>query len=238
MIDLDAGQRREAKEREPDLATRAYEGIREAILNLSFQPGQPLQEMALASWLGTSRTPVREAIRRLQSEGLVEGSPSRGVIVAQVSVDDVEHAYQVIELLEGLAGRLAAQRLTDAGAIRLRRLMEQLQAAAVAAGRKRWTQIDAEFHDTIREIAANPKLSQVANLVYPVIERVRSLYLLEGHEPDTMAVATADHCAIGEAILARDAARAEDLTRQLFAKAGADNVRLLRRWVSPLRRSF
>src|SRR5688500_13982070 len=128
MVELETGVRREA--REPDLATRAYQGIRGAILDLSLQPGQALQEVALASWLGTSRTPVREAIRRLQSEGLVEGSTSRGVVVAQVSVDDVANAYLVLELLEGLAGRLAAQRLTDEGAPGLRALMAQLQRAA------------------------------------------------------------------------------------------------------------
>ena len=67
-----------------DLAARAYDGIREAILNASFEPGQPLQESYLADWLGIGRTPVREAIKRLQSEGLVESLPSRGVVVAQV----------------------------------------------------------------------------------------------------------------------------------------------------------
>ncbi|HJR51951.1 MAG TPA: FCD domain-containing protein, partial [Gemmatimonadales bacterium] len=128
--------------------------------------------------------------------------------------------------------------LTAEGAAGLRALMAQLQAAAAAADMERWTHLDAEFHDTIRAIAANPKLSQTANLIYPVVERVRSIYLREGHEPDIMAVATGEHCAIGDAILAQDADQAEALTRQLFARAGADNVRLLKRWVSPLRRSF
>src|SRR5262245_21752528 len=162
MLDLDTAARRQAMEREPDRATRAYAEIREAILNLSLQPGQPLQEVALASWLGISRTPVREAIRRLQSEGLVESSPSRGVAVAQVSVEDVENAYLVLEVLEGLAGRLAAERLTDEGAAGLRRLMAQLQEAATAADLERWTQLDAEFHDRIRAIAANAKLGRTA----------------------------------------------------------------------------
>jgi DNA-binding GntR family transcriptional regulator len=229
---------REASQREPDRATRAYAGIREAILNLSLQPGEPLHEVVLAERLGVSRTPVREAIRRLQSEGLVESSPSRGVAVAQVSVEDVENAYMVLEVLEGLAGRLAAQRITEDAANGLRRLISELQDAAVAADVERWTRLDAEFHDRVREIAANAKLSQTASLIYPVVERVRSTYLREGHQPDMMAVATEEHCAIGEAILAQDADRAEALTRRLFARAGADNVRLLKRWVSPLRRSF
>ena len=238
MIVIDAGVRRDAKEREPDLATRAYDGIREAILNLSFQPGQPLQELALASWLGISRTPVREAIRQLQSEGLVESAASRGVVVAQVSVADIENAYLVLELLEGLSGRLAAQRLDEEGAGKLRGHIDRLREAAAETDLELWAAADAEFHDAVRSIAVNPKLNQTANLVYPVIERVRSIYLREGDEPERLSVATGAHCAVGEAILAGDAERAEALSRRLFADAGADNVRLLKRWVSPLRRSF
>lgn len=236
MIELTESAHRAA--REPDLATRAYDGIREAILGLTFQPGQQLNELALARWLGTSRTPVREAMRRLQSEGLVESSPSRGVVVTQVSVEDVEHAYQVIEVIEGLASRLAAQRLTTETEGSLQRPLTWLREAAVAGELEQWTQADAEFHDAVRMVAANPKLSQTANLAYSVVERVRNIYLREGHQPDALAMATAAHCALGAAILARDGARAEELTRQLFAAAGADNVRLLKLWVSPLRRNF
>jgi DNA-binding GntR family transcriptional regulator len=225
-------------EREPDRATRAYQDIRAAILSLTFQPGQPLQEQALAQWLGTSRTPVREAIRRLQAEGLVETSPSRGVVVAQLSVEDVENAYLVLEVLEGLASRMAAQRLTEDGATAIRRLLDELREAAAGADLERWARADADLHDTVREIAGNAKLSQLAGLVYPVIERVRSIYLRDGSEPDRLAMATADHCAMGEAILAGDAQRAESLARHVFAWGGAANARLLRHWVLPLRRSF
>jgi DNA-binding GntR family transcriptional regulator len=223
---------------ERDLARRAYQAIRAAILDLSFQPGQQLQESFLAKWLGTSRTPVREAIRRLAGEGLIEISATRRVVVAQVSVADVENAYLVIEVLEGLSSRLAAERLTDADAAALAILLDQMQATATDPDVEGWIKVDARLHETIREIAANPKLTQTANLVYPTIERVRNTFLREGPEPDRLALATADHRALGEAILARDAARAEELARRLFAKARQDNVRLLQRWVAPLRRSF
>jgi DNA-binding GntR family transcriptional regulator len=235
---VDAGQSARRESNEPDLATQAYERIRQAIRDLTFEPGQPLQEVALARWLGISRTPVREAMRRLQSEGLVEIAPSRGAVVAQVSIEDVANAYAVLAVLEALAGRLAAERLTEAGAARLHGVLAELRAAAEAVDLDRWTRLDAELHDTIRAVAGNPKLEQATARLYPVIERVRSVYLREGHEPEQLAVANAEHCAVAEAILAGDAEGAERLTRQLFAKAGADNVRLLTRWVWPLRRSF
>lgn len=221
-----------------DLALRAYRAIRASILDLSFQPGQQLQESFLAQWLGTSRTPVREALRRLQSEGLVETSVSRRVTVAQFSIADIENAYFVIEVIEGLASRLAAERLTDDSEMRLRFQLDRMQLAARDADTDEWIKADATLHDVIREIAANPKLSQTANMVYPVIERVRNTFLREGSEPDRLAQATADHRAMGDAIVSRDAIRAEELTRQLFVKARQDNVRLLQHWVAPLRRSF
>lgn len=102
----------------------------------------------------------------------------------------------------------------------------------------RGTVLDVEFHDAIRSIAASPKLNQTANLVYPVIERVRNFYLREGNEPEQLAGVKNNHCAVGEAILACDAEHAEALMRGLFADRVANNVWLVTRWVSPLRRSF
>jgi len=223
--------------RTEDLATRAYTSIREAILDLSFEPGQYLQESYLAQWLGMSRTPVREALRRLQSEGLIETS-SRGVIVAQISIDDVENAYYIIEVLEGLFARLAAERLTPDSAHALRRVTDQLAQAGAAADLEGWLSVHSEFHSTIYAIAANPKLAQTTSLIYSVIERVRHLYLREGSEADRIAVATQDHCRVGEAVLRRDATAAEQLARKLFADARMATVRLLRHWIAPLRRSF
>lgn len=224
--------------RDGDLAARAYRGIREAILSISLQPGQPLQEGALADWLGTSRTPVREALRRLHSEGLVESATMRGFVVTQVSVEDVEHAYRVIEVLEGLSSRMAAERLDADSANHLRRLLDAMRKAAVAGRLDDWARTDADLHDYIRAAAANPKLSQMAGLMYPIVERVRNIYLREGNDPDRLARITQAHCDLGEAILGGDPQRAEALARQLFADARSDNVRLLRQWVVPLRRSF
>ncbi|MGH2350015.1 MAG: GntR family transcriptional regulator, partial [Chloroflexota bacterium] len=160
-----------------DASVRAYEQIREAIANLTFEPGQRLQEALLSEWLGLSRTPVREAQRRLHRDGQVESAGARGVVEAQVTIEDIEHAYLVLEVLEGLASRLAAQRLTDHGADTLRRALDEMRVASTAGNLERWATLDAALHDTIREIAACPKLSELAGLVYPIVDRVRNAYL-------------------------------------------------------------
>ena len=205
---------------------------------MELQPGRRLQEVEIAAWLGISRTPVREAFRRLQAEGLLQSLATRGVVVAEVSIEEVDEAYLVIEMLEALASRLAAERLTEDGAAMIRSLLSQMQEAAAATDLERWAKLDAELHTAIRALANNPKLVQVADLVYPVIDRVRHLHLREGSEPERLAAETVAHRHLGEAILDRDGEQAERLVRDLFTKARQDNVRLLRRWVAPLRRNF
>lgn len=224
--------------RSGDLAERGYQQIRDAIIDLTFQPGQPLQEKYLADWLGFSRTPIREALRGLQAEGLVEAVASRGLVVAELSVDDVDDAYLVIEVMEGLASRLAAERNTEEGEATIRRLLTEMREAAALADVEEWTRLDGQLHQEIRRIAANSRIDRVLRSVYPVIERVRNTYLREGSEPDRLATATEEHCRMGDAIVEQDGLLAEQLTRQLFAKAREDNVRLLRHWVAPLRRNF
>jgi DNA-binding GntR family transcriptional regulator len=221
-----------------DLATRAYREIRQAIINLTFQPGQRLQETYLAEWLGTSRTPVREVLKRLRGEGLISNLSSRGAIVAQVSVDDVEDAYFVIEAMEGMASRLAASKITDETRTLLHSCLDRMQQTSTGEDLTAWTAADAQFHNMIRATANNPKLELVAHVVYPTIERVRSMYLLEGHEPDRLIVATKAHITLGDAICNGNEDEAETLARALFREARQDNIRLLRQWVAPLRRSF
>ena len=216
----------------------AYRRIREAIADLTFQPGQHLQEAFLAGWLGVSRTPVRDALRRLDRDGLVESAGTRGVVVAEVTIDDVEQAYLMLEVLEGLTSRIAAQRRTDEGSAALARIVDDMHAATTAGDGKQWAQHDATLHDTIRWIAAVPRLAQITSMVYPIIDRVRNTYLLDGSEPDRLALQSALHCELAEAVIAGDPERAEAKARRTFAVGGAANVRLLRHWISHLRRSF
>jgi len=220
-----------------DLAAYAYTSIRAAIISLEFQPGEALQETTLARRLGASRTPVREALRRLQGEGLVDVAPSKGLIVSQVSVQDVENAYFIIEALEGLSARLAAERKESDAMARFLEVMTRFEAAT-PLDLDDWIRIDSAFHDAIHHMARNPKLVQTASMVYPVIERVRHMHLREHPDAGFIAAQSAAHLDIGRAILDGNGERAEALMRDLFQKARIDNVRLLRQWIVPLRSSF
>lgn len=223
---------------EGDLTSFAYESIRESIVNLTFQPGDPLREASLAKLLGVSRTPIRSAIRRLQGEGFVTSVPPKGFVVAQISLEDVENAYRVLEVLEGLASRLAAEKISADGVAKLEQLANDLQAAAASGDLETWMVADKRFHDTIRRIAANTKLAQTTLLVYSTIDRVRHMHMREERDAERLADETKIHVSIAEAVIAHDGERAETITKRVFEEARIANLQLLRRWIMPLRRSF
>lgn len=215
-----------------------YQEIRKAIANHTFESGQHLQEAFLADWLGVSRTPVREALRHLERDGLVVPNRARGVVVAQVTIEDIAHSYLLLEVMEGLAARLAAQQITDVEIGELGRLLDEMRSAETTRDFERWAVVDAELHERVRSIADSRKLSELTTLVYPVLDRVRNMYLTDGADPEIRARLMSLHVSMGEAIIARDPAEAERLARELFAEGGKANVALLERWISPLRRSI
>ena len=158
------------------------------------------------------------------------------MIVSQVSVQDVENAYYIIEALEGISARLASERREPDASGALKFAMERFETSPMDLDD--WIRIDSAFHDAIRQMAGNPKLVQTSSMVYPVIERVRHMHLREHPDAAVVADQSAAHLAIGRAILEGDGERAESLMRELFRLARIDNVRLLRQWIVPLRSSF
>ncbi|WP_068016479.1 GntR family transcriptional regulator [Nocardia mexicana] len=142
------------------LTDSAYEALKTAIFRNQLAPGTPLSVPELARQLAVSRTPVREAVQRLIHEGLAVHAPHRGAQVSQVGIDDLRELYVVREMLEGLAARLATERL-DAGGLQGLRAIVDEHERALSAGADQATHIelDVRFHRRVREIAANPHLT-------------------------------------------------------------------------------
>ncbi|MHC3003988.1 GntR family transcriptional regulator [Gordonia sp. GN26] len=153
----------------------AYDELRARIVGLELTPGTRLIERDLAEELAVSRIPLREALQRLQRDGLVVVVPRQGAIVSPFTVDDVRDLFDVRESLEVLAARLAAERATDEG---LAALAAQLDIARDATERRDEAAIaeaNARFHGLIVDLAANPLLE---SLLQPLGARTQWLFHL------------------------------------------------------------
>jgi DNA-binding GntR family transcriptional regulator len=162
-------------------ADQAYDWIRSGIVGDDLAPGSHLREEEIAERIGCSRTPVREAIRRLAAEGLVEFVPNRGAHVAAWSDRDLAEIFDLRAVLEGFAARLAARRADPDVVAHLTALADEMEALAASRARDRVDRISAlnsGFHAAIVEAADNRHLAQlVAGLVQvPLVHRTFRRY--------------------------------------------------------------
>jgi DNA-binding GntR family transcriptional regulator len=208
--------------RQTSLAEFVQQQVREAIHAGRYGPGERLRETEVAGWLAVSRTPVREALRRLEAEGLLTFVPWRGVVVAELDRRQVTELYAMRTILEGAAARLAARHVGEAEID----LMEGLLARAKAAGGDAETlaAINRQFHQAIYTGAHNHYLMQS-------LETLRnSLALLRGTTfsvPGRAKTAHREHAAILAAIKARDADAAEQTARDHIRTAERTRFRML-----------
>jgi DNA-binding GntR family transcriptional regulator len=158
---------------------RVYDHLRDEILSGRLAPGAELTETALAASLGVSRGPVREALGRLASDGLVTIRPRRGAVVRELSGEEFVEAYQVREALETMAVRLAVPRLTAADIARLERNVDTMRVHADAGDVQGFFEANAAFHDAFFETSGNRMLAAVYHRLVGQIarHRLRSLEL-------------------------------------------------------------
>lgn len=154
-----------------------FKTLREAILRGDLKPGERLMELQLAAKLGVSRTPIREAIRRLQQEGLAVTIPRRGAEVAAMTEKDMEDVLQVREALEILAVQLASEKITKEQIAELEERLKAFEQAVETAEVKQIAQSDIDFHDLIYTAAENPRLVVLLNNLREQIYRYRVEYL-------------------------------------------------------------
>jgi DNA-binding GntR family transcriptional regulator len=187
---------------------RAYRQLKEAVVAGQFEPGHALFESHLAVELKMSRTPVREALRLLASDGYIERNPARGYLVPRLTVADLYELFELRESLESLASRSAALRATDEEIGEMDRLCD---AYAVAEGLEEWAELGARFHRLVVVASRNRRLATILDSLNDQIHfgRRSSLHGAEARHQDALR----EHRAILEAIKARDGDRAEQLAR-------------------------
>lgn len=199
------------------LAREAYRALRSAILDRRLIPGQKLIVRVLAEDLGLSPTPIKEALAALEREGLVTAVPHRGYFVPRITFQDVEELYALREVIEGLAARLAAERLDERLIAQLDRLLAQQRAAVRESKVERYGDLDLTFHRNLREASGNRRLSRVGDSFGG---QIRLLISTSAKLPGRLSASLQEHIFVVEAVRRRDPAAAEAAMRHHVRQAG------------------
>ena len=154
-----------------------FENLRTAILEGNLKAGQRLMEVQLAEQLGVSRTPIREAIRKLELEGLVVMLPRKGAYVANMSFKDLIDVLEIRASLEGLAASLAAERRNDEDIIDLEKLAKEFETCVRETNIEGVLKTDIDFHEKIFMMANNKKLYQLITSLWEQVHRFRVTYV-------------------------------------------------------------
>ncbi len=188
-----------------------FNTLREAILRGDLVPGERLMELQLAAKLGVSRTPIREAIRMLEQEGLAITIPRKGAIVAGMTEKDMQDVLEIREALEELSVQVACDKITEEEVARLRENMENFENSLKSGDLKRMAEADVEFHDVIYQATDNPKLINMLNNLREQMYRYRVEYL---KNPSNHEQLLREHEAIYRGIMEKDKDAVTEMIRK------------------------
>jgi DNA-binding GntR family transcriptional regulator len=192
-----------------------FNTLRQAIIIGELKPGERLMEVSLAEKMGVSRTPVREAIRKLELEGLVNMLPRKGAHVADLSVKDIMDVLEVRATLDGLATALSAARVTDDELEELKRVNAQFSVFVEKDNLQGSIKKDVEFHDIIYRSSRNIKLIQLLNNLREQVQRFRIIFLKDyGSAKELIR----EHKEIYDAISSRDVDAARQAAQEHIKK--------------------
>lgn len=188
------------------LHKRVFETIEESILKGAFEPGDSLVETRICEELGVSRTPVREAIRQLELEGLVESVPNKGSVVVGITDKDVLDIFSIRILIEGLAARWAAKNISKEQLAALKEIIDLQEFYTAKSDMANLEKYDSIFHDMIYDSCNSRQLQLMLSNFHHMIKRARGLSFERENRADMVMV---EHRAVYEAIASGNAVKAE-----------------------------
>ena len=203
------------------LREQVYNGIKDAIINGELQPGQRLIEEKLAEDMNTSRTPVREAIQKLEKEGLIYRLPRGGFAVKGISEEEVEEVFGLRGVLEGYAGYLATTSVKEEELKALQDIIKLEEACMKNMNPDEFIRLDSEFHDVLYRAAKNTRLYSLLNDLRDYMYRYRVIILRYQRKPQ---LAINDHKEMLAALKARNARQVEKLVRKHMTR-GKDLIK-------------
>lgn len=214
-------------------AEAVYQALRRGIIDGNLAPGERLRSEALANEMRVSRTPVREALRKLEAEGLVAQKGSR-LVVRAFSERDLTEQFYVREALEGMAARLAAENATSAEINEIRELLEDMEVVRARGDIGALRRLTGEFHQLVCHASHNNRLLQSLQVLLDYVRQMQTSTL---YNEGRAAQALEEHRALLSAIEARDSDRAERLAREHRRKTLELRKEMLRQHVRKSRAS-
>ncbi len=193
-----------AKIKRKKLSDEVYDRLKDMIADLRFQPGARLNVEQIAKELGVSRTPVWEAVSKLEQENLVENEPGRGVFITILTPEMAIDLYAVREVLEGMAGKLAATNISERSLEKMEKCLQKQREAIEAQDLLAYSKLDFEFHAAIYEASDNHYLQEVLQAIK---DKMRPISM---HIQPILSRLYEDHKKILQSLRARDPKGAEE----------------------------
>jgi DNA-binding GntR family transcriptional regulator len=207
-----------AKIERESLSTQVYSALKQMITGYRFQPGSRINVEQIAKELGVSRTPVWEAVRRLEQEGLVVNVPNKGVFMYTLTQEEALDLIAVRETLEGMAARLAAEKVDEKTLLKLEKCIKRQKRIVENEDLVAYSRADSDFHTLIYEATGNPYLCELLRSIH---SKIRPISMHVGHFIEKFYE---DHQRIMKALKAHDAREAE----QCFRRHTQDIMEIIR----------
>jgi len=193
------------------LSQKVYRALKTEIVKGFLEPGTKLFEDKIATQMKISRTPVREAIRKLSAEGLIKITPNQTIIVTEISLEDIEEVLQIRKLSEGFAARIAAKLINNDQIKELEGILKNMKAYTQQNDVIAFSEMDAEFHSLIFDVCGNKRLAKISRNLNDIIHyyRVRTLIV-----SNKLQYFLNEHLEIADAIKTGDSEKADRLSQE------------------------
>ena len=195
------------EEYQGSLREQVFSKIEEDIINGRYKEGQKVTESMLSNELGVSRTPIRESIRRLELEGLIDIIPNKGIVITGVTREDIEDIYDIRELIEGLATRKAAIKMNEVDHEKLKEIIDLQEFYTMKDNIKGLVKMDSEFHKLIFKCSGSKTLNHTLSMFHHNLKKARR----DSFSKEMKVPILEEHKNIYDAIVEKNSKMAEKL---------------------------
>ncbi|SNS18720.1 DNA-binding transcriptional regulator, GntR family [Anaerovirgula multivorans] len=199
------------------LKEKAYNLIKEQIIKCELMPGSDISEIQIAQELGISRTPVREALLRLNQEKFVTIYPRKGIIVSEITVKDIHEVFQIRELIEPAMAKIACKNMSKEYLLQLKKKFEDIEFNLSNPSAMEYFDLDIEFHKYIIQCGNNNHLIKFTNRIFDLDYRIRVMSTLEIDDVEKRS--RPEHFAIIDALIAKDGEKIQETIREHIVNA-------------------